>query len=122
MESFDILPAGGVEVVYSPESRQVVSVKLDWQVLSNQSKNACVTVKDAVVASGLLERFDVLDVARLDVGVWGVRATLSTELSPSDRVEIYRDLLVDPKEARRLRFEKQRPKRALYRPGYRVKS
>lgn len=45
------------------------------------------------------------------LGIWGRLATLETVLRDGDRVELYRPLTVDPKEARRLRYRKQGPKR-----------
>ncbi len=42
------------------------------------------------------------------VGVWGQLRTLDHVLRDQDRVEIYRPLRVDPKDARRLRHRQQR--------------
>jgi len=41
------------------------------------------------------------------IGVWGRKVGLSHVLRDNDRVEIYRQLTVDPKVARRERFAKQ---------------
>jgi hypothetical protein len=41
-------------------------------------------------------------------GVWGRVRDPSTPLRDGDRVELYRALTVDPKEARRLRYKGQR--------------
>ena len=41
------------------------------------------------------------------VGIWGRKQTPHTVLSDGDRVEVYRDLRVDPKVARRERFNRQ---------------
>ena len=41
------------------------------------------------------------------VGVWGRKQGWDHQLREGDRVEIYRPLLVDPKVARRERFQKQ---------------
>ena len=43
----------------------------------------------------------------LKVGIWGRARPLDTPLRERDRVEVYRPLQVDPKEARRLRYRKQ---------------
>ncbi len=40
----------------------------------------------------------------LRVGVWGRELAQDTRLRDGDRVEVYRALTVDPKEARRLRY------------------
>lgn len=36
-------------------------------------------------------------------GIWGRERALDTPLTDGDRVEIYRELLIDPKDARRQR-------------------
>ena len=59
------------------------------------------TVADAIRASGLLEDFPDLDAAR--VGIFGRAVRPDARLSDGDRVEIYRPLVADPKEARRKR-------------------
>lgn len=43
----------------------------------------------------------------LRVGVWGRVRPLATPLRERDRVEVYRALTVDPKEARRERYAKR---------------
>ena len=43
----------------------------------------------------------------LRVGVWGRLRPLNTPLRERDRIEVYRPLTVDPKEARRLRYAKR---------------
>jgi hypothetical protein len=40
----------------------------------------------------------------LKVGVWGRLRPLDACLRERDRIEVYRPLTVDPKEARRLRY------------------
>jgi putative ubiquitin-RnfH superfamily antitoxin RatB of RatAB toxin-antitoxin module len=65
------------------------------------------TVDDALRASGVLKRLD-RSLAELQVGVWFRAASGDTLLRDRDRVELYRPLTVDPKEARRLRYKRQR--------------
>lgn len=43
----------------------------------------------------------------LRVGIWGRERPLTTTLRERDRIEVYRPLTVDPKEARRLRYAKR---------------
>ena len=62
------------------------------------------TVRDAVLASGLLPEFDA---ERHPVGIFGKKKAPDTPLREGDRVEIYRPLLADPKDARRRRAVKQ---------------
>jgi putative ubiquitin-RnfH superfamily antitoxin RatB of RatAB toxin-antitoxin module len=64
-------------------------------------------VDDALRASGLLERHVALASLPAGVGVWGRPCDRDQPLLDGDRVEIYRALLIDPKEARRLRQQRQ---------------
>ena len=66
-------------------------------------------VADALRESGLLERHR-LTPDGLSLGVWSRRCELGTLLRDRDRVEVYRPLIVDPKEARRQRYKRQRVK------------
>lgn len=43
----------------------------------------------------------------LRIGIWGRVRPLDTLLRERDRLEVYRPLTVDPKEARRLRYAKR---------------
>jgi len=87
-------PAINIEVAYAtPEKQFLVSLDLP----------APVTVGDAIRQSGVLKVFPELQLDSIEVGIFSKASNLDTELSPGDRVEIYRPLQVDPKEARRLR-------------------
>lgn len=52
------------------------------------------TVRDALAASGMKGN---------QVGIFGKKVSIDTRLADGDRVEIYRPLAMDPKEARRRR-------------------
>jgi putative ubiquitin-RnfH superfamily antitoxin RatB of RatAB toxin-antitoxin module len=69
------------------------------------------TVLDAIRASGLLERFPEIDLAKAEVGVFGIAARLTDPVEQGDRVEIYRPLVADAKAARRERAGRSRSKR-----------
>ena len=62
------------------------------------------SLERALQASGLLQAYPDIDLAVCAVGVWGHRRALTDVLRDRDRVEVYRPLKVDPKEARRLRY------------------
>jgi putative ubiquitin-RnfH superfamily antitoxin RatB of RatAB toxin-antitoxin module len=62
------------------------------------------TVQQALLASG---RCALNDLQASAIGVWGRAAGLGQRLRDLDRVEVYRPLIVDPKVARRERFQKQ---------------
>jgi hypothetical protein len=64
-------------------------------------------VRDALAASGVLERH-ALSPEALTCGIWGRRFGLDHPLRERDRVEIYRPLRCDPKEARRLRYRQRK--------------
>ncbi len=66
------------------------------------------SVHDAIRASGVLEREGAVDISTQAVGIWGRVAALDTLLADGDRVEIYRPLLLNPKEARRLRAQRRK--------------
>lgn len=60
-------------------------------------------VGEAIDASGLRQAFPDLDADAAHVGIFGRRVPLEHPLRDGDRVEVYRDLEVDPMEARRRR-------------------
>jgi len=103
-----VSPEGGaplhISLVYSPAPRQV----REWSL--ELAPGA--TVAQALAASGVLDEFAELRAARPVLGIWGRKTTPGHVLLDHDRVEIYRGLRVDPKVARRERFNRQGAKRA----------
>jgi len=87
-----------VEVVYATAKQQKV-IEL---TLSESS-----TVRDAVVQSALGDSYPEIELGKTPVGIFGEKVGYDTVLQHGDRVEIYRPLIVDPMEARRLRARKQ---------------
>ena len=73
------------------------------QVLTTVSLPAGSTVADAIAASGLEQRFPGRDFEGVTVGVWGRPVDRARRLRAGDRVEIYRRLVIEPREARRRR-------------------
>jgi uncharacterized protein len=69
------------------------------------------TVADALRISGMAGRHG-LEATALKLGIWGKPRPADTPLRDRDRVEIYRPLTVDPKEARRQRYQRHRQKAA----------
>ena len=67
------------------------------------------SVADAVESSGLARDFPDYAVTELPVGIWGRRVSHSHVLQDGDRVEVYRELRVDPMDARRLRASERDP-------------
>jgi len=87
-----------IEVAYAKPCGQVV-LKLD---LADGS-----TAEEAIIESGILQHFPEIDLANNKVGIFGKLCKLDQALRAGDRVEIYRPLLVDPKEMRRTRAAKR---------------
>ncbi|MFI8227102.1 MULTISPECIES: RnfH family protein [unclassified Pseudomonas] len=87
---------------------EVVYAAVDRQVLRSVSVNAGVTVRAAVLASGIASEFPELNLAECPLGIFGkVVADPDTRvIEAGERIEIYRPLLADPKEVRRLRAAK----------------
>ena len=84
-----------VELVWSPQAGDVQHRWLDVE-------------EGATIATALRDCADFnqpLD--QLSVGIWGRVRPLDTPLRERDRIEVYRPLTVDPKEARRLRYAKR---------------
>lgn len=86
-----------VEVVYALPQKQY----LQRVTLEEGS-----TIEQAIQASGLLALRDDIDLSKNKVGIYSRPAKLQDIVHDGDRVEIYRPLIVDPKELRRQRAEK----------------
>ena len=67
------------------------------------------TMFDAVVQSGIAEKFEGLDVDAVPMGVFGKAERKPKErvLEEGERVELYRPLIADPKEVRKKRAAKK---------------
>jgi putative ubiquitin-RnfH superfamily antitoxin RatB of RatAB toxin-antitoxin module len=87
-----------VSVAYSPRAGEVDEVVIEVPQGA--------TLIDAIRASGMAQRHPGLDLSQSRLGIWGRVQPEKTTLRERDRVEIYRPLQVDPKEARRLRYRK----------------
>ncbi|WP_092487342.1 RnfH family protein [Candidatus Ichthyocystis hellenicum] len=64
------------------------------------------SIEETIKLSGILDRFPEIDLSKQKVGVYGKLSNLATSVQDGDRIEIYRQLLVDPKDIRRLRAKK----------------
>jgi hypothetical protein len=61
------------------------------------------TVRQAIKQSRLLARHPDIATGALAIGIFGRRAAPATVVREFDRIEIYRPLSADPKQARRAR-------------------
>jgi len=90
-----------VEVAFATPEKQVI---LKLQVPPGT------TVAEAIDASGVRHQFAGIE-AQPVVGIFSRKVPLDCKLADGDRVEIYRPLLIDPKQSRRQRVEQQRVER-----------
>lgn len=89
----------GVEVAYArPDKQKIVRLEVD----------SGTTLRQAVDLSGIVLEFPEINPDDAKYGIFGkaVRDPSSTALREGDRVEIYRPLLIDPKQARANRAAK----------------
>ena len=83
-----------IEVAYAtPEKQLILVVEVPLGA----------TLEMAINKSGILTHFPEIDLVRQKVGVFSKIKKLTDVLHTGDRLEIYRSLLIDPKEARRNR-------------------
>ena len=82
---------------------ELVFVTPDSEVLSTLRLDASATVADAIAASELAASHPQLRFEEMPVGIWGRLVTHRQRLKDGDRVEVYRELEIDPMDARRLR-------------------
>ena len=84
-----------VEVVYAlPDVQHRLHLELE----------ADARVRGALEAVSRIAPFSDMDLEAQTVGIFGRIVGLEEALGPDDRVEIYRPLALDPKEARRKRI------------------
>lgn len=93
-------PRMAVEVVFSPAPRQVRR----WALQLPQGATAAEALQ---ACEGLGEVLRLHHGHGLALGIWGRKAEREAVLRDGDRLEVYRPLIVDPKEARRQRYRKQ---------------
>ena len=86
-----------VEVVYAlPQRQELVEVRLPEGA----------TARQAVEASGLLEKYPDIEIDRGNkLGIYAKLVKPDTEVRDRDRVEIYRPLIADPKAVRKKRAD-----------------
>ncbi|ANG61422.1 RnfH family protein [Marinobacterium aestuarii] len=85
----------------------------EQKIISLQVESDC-TAHDAVIKSGIVALFPQIDPDHAPMGVFGkaIRNPREYVLRDGDRVEIYRPLIADPKEARAKRAAKMKAQKA----------
>jgi len=82
-----------IEVAYAtPETQKIVVLEV----------NEGITIREAAMLSGLEKLFPEIDYAKQPMGIFGKKIANPDQqtVSTGDRIEIYRPLLIDPKQAR----------------------
>ncbi|MDF3162349.1 RnfH family protein [Pseudomonas proteolytica] len=94
---------------------EVVYAAVDRQLLLSLAVAPGTSLRAAVLASGIATQFPELDIDSCPLGVFGkvVADAETRSVQAGDRIEIYRPLLADPKEVRRLRAAKAAEARRL---------
>jgi len=83
-----------IEVLYPlPQKQEIFVVKLPEGA----------TVRQAIEACGVLQKYPEIDLTKNKFGVFAKLAKPDAPLRDRDRVEIYRPLIADPKEVRKQR-------------------
>jgi putative ubiquitin-RnfH superfamily antitoxin RatB of RatAB toxin-antitoxin module len=87
-----------IEIAYAlPEEQVIISIKVP----------TIFNVQQAIEKSGIQKKFPSIDLSKNKVGIFGKKTTLDHTLNDRDRIEIYRPLILDPKEMRRKRAAKK---------------
>lgn len=84
---------------------QICYAKPGMQILHDLRVAPGTTIQQAIVQSGILQQIPEIDLSTHGIGIYSKPKTLDTPLRNHDRVEIYRPLLIDPKESRRRRAD-----------------
>lgn len=88
-----------VEVAYAlPNQQLIIPVQIP------PGSNA----EEAIRASGILNKFPEIDLNVNHIGIFSKLSKLDAPLRNLDRIEIYRQLIADPKEVRKLRAEERK--------------
>ena len=88
-----------VEVAYgTPDEQVIISIKVPIKF----------NVKQAIEKSGIQNKYPCIDLSKNKVGIFGKKTKLDHPLNDRDRIEIYRPLILDPKEMRRKRAAKNK--------------
>lgn len=93
-----------VEVAYAlAEKQQIIALEVDEGT----------TAAQAAEQSGIIKAFPEIDLATVNMGIFGKAVKPAKHIMQAgERVEIYRPLIADPKEARKKRAEKVKARKA----------
>jgi putative ubiquitin-RnfH superfamily antitoxin RatB of RatAB toxin-antitoxin module len=80
---------------------EIVFVTPDKQLLHALQVQSGATVNDVIAASNIMDVFPEQKLNELGVGIWGKAVNGDKVVAAGDRIELYRPLKIDPREARR---------------------
>lgn len=87
-----------VEVVYAlPGRQELIALKV----------TPGSTASEVIELSGISRKFPEVDIKSCKLGIFSRRISGDAIVQEGDRVEIYRELVLTPKEARRLRAKRK---------------
>ena len=92
-----------VSVIYALPEQQF-QVQLDIEIGA--------TAQHAIEQSGILNQFPEIDLLNQAIGIYGRKVPLDYQLQPNDRIEIYRPLQIDPRDARIKKVKAERNTKA----------
>lgn len=92
------LPLLPLQICFAPPP-PLAAVLISFQV------PAGTTLGQAIESSALVQQIGIGELVEYRAGIWGKLRPADTVLRPQDRIEIYRPLVADPKEARRRRAD-----------------
>ena len=87
---------------------RAIRVEIAYSPAPGRMQRLSLTLPEGATVADALQRSGWSLPAGLRVGVWGRLQVSSEPLRDLDRVELYRPLTVDPKEARRQRYRSHR--------------
>ncbi len=88
-----------IELIYPlPDEQKIITIEVSPQT----------TIEQAIEQSDILQQYPTIDLAINKVGIFSKVCQLTDTLRDGDRIEIYRALIADPKEARKARALKQK--------------
>lgn len=92
------------------ENKSLINIEVSYATPEKQALIPLVVeegtnLEQAIIASGIIDQFPEIDLAKNKVGIFGKLSKKDVLLREKDRVEIYRPLIADPKAVRKKRAE-----------------
>jgi uncharacterized protein len=91
-----------------PFAVEVIHALPERAIVKSYRLQAPATVADALALAAADPDFEGIEVLGSAVGIFGRLVPRDLMLQPGDRLELYRPLTADPKDARRLRVQRAR--------------